>query len=232
MKKSSRRPPRDVLRRLRAEVGFCCPVEGCGNPYLTWHHFDPPWRIEHHHRVEGMIALCNEHANKADNGSFTDDQLRKLKAEGRARGLAARGRFDWMRNELLALVGGTFFYKCPLILRVGEVNCIWFTRDDDNYLLVNLRMPSLASRPRAQIEENVWTVLPYGAKEVVVPPHGRLVQVDYENGDRFKAEFREIKSADELQERYPNKRTPLMVSPDRISDYPRRDIRDRRADVN
>jgi hypothetical protein len=41
-----RRPPMDVIRLLRSEVGFCCPVEGCGNPYLTWHHFDPPRRVE------------------------------------------------------------------------------------------------------------------------------------------------------------------------------------------
>jgi hypothetical protein len=77
-----RDPYRDVKRRLRREVGFTCPVEGCGNPYLTWHHFDPPWRVEHHHRPEGMIALCLEHAAQADNDAFTHDQLRALKHAG------------------------------------------------------------------------------------------------------------------------------------------------------
>jgi hypothetical protein len=37
-----RRPYAHVVRQLRQEVGFRCPVDDCGNPYLTWHHFDPP----------------------------------------------------------------------------------------------------------------------------------------------------------------------------------------------
>jgi hypothetical protein len=93
----SRDPYEWVKTALRQDVGFCCSVQDCGIPYLTWHHFDPPWRVEHHHRPEGMIALCREHADKADHGSFTDDQLRELKQEGRSRAAEVRGRFDWMR---------------------------------------------------------------------------------------------------------------------------------------
>src|SRR5215207_2549038 len=101
----TRTPPVKVIRQLRQEVGFCCPVEGCGNPYLTWHHFDPPWRVEEHHRPEGMIALCAEHASKADHGAFTDDQLRELKRIGRSRATEARARFDWIRRRVLGIVG-------------------------------------------------------------------------------------------------------------------------------
>lgn len=201
MSSPGRRPPRAVLRELRAEVGFCCPVEDCGNPYLTWHHFDPPWRSEKHHRPEGMIALCREHADKADHGSFTDDQLRHLKKIGAARGRIVRARFDWMRHELLAVVGGNFYYKCPVIFRIGNVDCISFTRDDSGYLLLNLRMPTLATRPRARIEENVWSVVPT-ASEVITPPHGRRVEVRYANGDYFKIEFVPLASADALDARY------------------------------
>jgi hypothetical protein len=92
-----------VKTALRQEVGFCCPVQDCGSPYLTWHHFDPPWRVEHHHRPEGMIALCRAHADKADHESFTDDQLRELKRVGRLRAAEVRGRFDWMRQDLLSV---------------------------------------------------------------------------------------------------------------------------------
>jgi hypothetical protein len=177
-----RTPPREVLRELRQEIGFCCPVAGCGSPYLTWHHFDPPWRVEHHHRPAGMIALCREHADKADNGSFTNDQLRELKRVGRERAELVRGRFDWMRRDLLARVGGNFYYEQPVILQVGPVPCIWFNRDDDSHLLLNFRMPTLSGEPRAQIEDNWWSVLP-DVTECVCPPHGRLVEVSYQNGD-------------------------------------------------
>ena len=109
----TRKPPAKVRKQLRQEVGFRCPVEGCGNPYLTWHHFDPPWHVENHHRPEGMIALCLDHAAKADGGAFTDDQLRTLKKNGRQRAEEVRGQFDWMRRDLLAVVGGCFYYEQP-----------------------------------------------------------------------------------------------------------------------
>src|SRR3984885_9748514 len=96
-KPPGRKPPRNTLKALRAEVGFLCPVKDCGRPYLTWHHFDPPWRVKKHHQPEGMIALCREHADQADNGAFTDHQLRELKITGKGRAHEVRGRFNWMR---------------------------------------------------------------------------------------------------------------------------------------
>src|SRR5215211_7582447 len=77
----NRTPPIEVRRELRREVGFGCPVDGCGSPYLTWHHFDPPWKERQHHDVVGMVALCREHHDKADVGAFTRQQLRQLKTE-------------------------------------------------------------------------------------------------------------------------------------------------------
>src|SRR5207245_3375537 len=115
------------IRQLRQEVGFRCPVDGCGSPYLTWHHFGPAWRVEQHHRLDGMVALCVEHANKADVGAFTKEQLTAFKREGGLRSDAVRGRFDWMRRELLAVVGGNFYYHCPVILEIGDRTAIWFS---------------------------------------------------------------------------------------------------------
>lgn len=204
MKELGRKPPRHVLEALRSEVGFCCPVDNCGSPYLTWHHFDPPWRYEKHHRVEGMIALCREHADKADSGSFTDDQLRELKRVGRDRAAMVRGRFDWMRRDLLAVVGGNFYYRQAVLFQIGREKSIWFERDADGSLLLNVRLPTMSTRPRARIENNVWSVLPRVA-EVICPPHGRLVDIRYENGDRFKAEFFSANTASDLAARYPRR---------------------------
>src|SRR5690348_4262835 len=79
----SRRPPAAVQRVLRQEVGYGCPadVDGvpCGNPYLEWAHFDPPWNVKHHHNPEGMIALCHEHHTKFDAGALSLDQWKELK---------------------------------------------------------------------------------------------------------------------------------------------------------
>jgi hypothetical protein len=199
----SRTPPSRVLRQLRKEVRFGCPVDDCGSPYLTWHHFDPPWSEERHHRPGGMIALCREHADKADHGAFTIKQLQHLKTSADEKPRAdVGGRFDWMRRDLLAVVGGNFYYRCPVVLEFGDYRSIWFNRDDDGYLLLNFSMPSLAGDLRARIEDNFWTVTTT-AEEVVCPPSGRLVEVTYANGDRFRAEFFTADTNDDLLTRYP-----------------------------
>ena len=200
-----RRPYARVIRQLRQEVGFRCPVDDCGNPYLTWHHFDPPWREEQHHRPEGLIALCQEHASKADAGAFTSEQLRRFKREGRARAAAITGKFDWMRRDLLAIVGGNFYLEQEIIFQIGERPCIWFTRDEDNYLLLNFWMPTASGEARAVIRDNFWLVPPR-IEDLECPPNGRRLRIRYENGDELSVEFFEVNSADDLTRRYPNLR--------------------------
>jgi len=149
-----------------------------------------------------MIALCREHADKADNGAFTDDQLRELKREGKSRAAQARGRFDWMRQDLLSVVGRNFFYEQRVIFQIAEVPCIWFDRDEAGYLLLNFKMPTISSCPRAQIDQNFWSVPP-AVDEVICPPSGRLIEVKYPNGDKFRAEFFNAYSPNELDRKYP-----------------------------
>lgn len=102
----NRDPLTDVKRILRKEVGFGCPVEGCGNPYLTWHHFDPTWSEKQHHDPKGMIALCREHHDKADAGAYTREQLHELKKNPRTKDVV--GKFDWMRNKLMLVAGSCY----------------------------------------------------------------------------------------------------------------------------
>jgi hypothetical protein len=113
----ARTPPTAVLHELRREVGFSCPVSGSGNPYLSWHHFDPPWRQEKHHRPQGLVALCLEHARKADGGAFTLAQIREFTRCG-ADGQNIVGKFDWLRYDMLVVVGSGFFYKQDVIFAI------------------------------------------------------------------------------------------------------------------
>ena len=198
---TNRRPPMSVRRELRREVTFCCPVRDCNRPYLTWHHFDPPWRTEHHHRPEGMIALCREHADNADSGAFTDEQLREFKFLGRNRVQAVHGRLEWMRRDLLAVVGSNYFVEPQTILAIAGRRCIWFNRDADGYLLICFRMPTLSGRPRASIMNNYWTTAP-DLSELICPPGGRSIDIRYRNGDHFHVQFLDVNSVDELSRRY------------------------------
>jgi hypothetical protein len=195
----NRTPPPDVRAELRREVGFGCPV--CGSPYLTWHHFDPPWREREHHDPAGMIALCRLHHDAADVGAYTREQLRELKGRGRdARG-AVGARFEWMRHRLLAVIGGGFYYETPTPLLIGDKPVIWFNRDEHNRFLLNIAMPATVPEPRLQIRDNFWIEVGE-PDDLECPPNGRVVSVRYRNGDRLRVEFFEVKDGEALSRRY------------------------------
>jgi hypothetical protein len=148
-------------------------------------------------------VLCRVHADQADNGALTDDQLRAMKELGLVRAETIGGRFNWMRNDLLAVVGGNFFYDESVILEVGGVSCVWFDRDSNNDLLLSFRMPSLSGQPRATIHQNFWYVPPT-VEELICPPHGRLIDVRYQNGDHLRVECSTAATVEELSARYPD----------------------------
>jgi hypothetical protein len=208
----NRTPPTAVRRELRREVGFGCPIAGCGIPYLTWHHFDPEWRIEEHHRPEGLIALCLTHAGHADGGAYERDYLKSLKQAGRPEAEEVRGELTWMRRRVLALVGGNWYYETPVILQVGSTKAIAFDRDEEGYLLLSLRMPSLSGQPRARIEENFFTVGRNHVTDVECAARGRTIKISYPNGDLFRHEHRDISDEEELRDRY-----GALVGPQSVS---------------
>lgn len=198
----SRTPPAAVRRDLRREVGFGCPVPGCGNPYLYWAHFDPPWNVRPHHNPEGMLALCDEHHSKADAGAFTVDQRRTFKRRGAERAQEVKGRFDWMRHRLLVVAGSNFYYETPVILQILGVRYIWLSRDDEGYLLLNIRIPNSSGYQRIRIEDNFW--LSRGTPDdLKSPPSGKLLSVKYSNGDMLRVEFTELSSLGTASRRYP-----------------------------
>lgn len=197
-----RKPPAGVRKALRKEIGFGCPVEGCGSPYLEWHHFDPPWHIENHHQPEGMIALCRLHHIQADNGAFTSDQLRAFKERSRENWKLNSGKFNWMRNRLLAVVGGNFYYNTNVILQVCGQPIIWFERNEDGYLTFNAFMLSEQKEPRAYIRDNIWYTTG-NEKDIECPPSAKSIKIEYDNGDKLKLNFFELTSLEQAKKKYP-----------------------------
>jgi len=185
-------------------VGFCCPIPGCGSPYLEWHHFDPPWNVKHHNDPAGMIALCRDHHPEADGGAFTVEQLHALKAEAKQREADILGKFNWMRCKLLVVVGGQFHYE-PDSLRILSFNghpVVWLNRDENGMLLLNIRMITASRQPRLIMEDNFW-IARGNPIDFRCPPTGRLIYSEYENGDKIRIEFVELISLEDAAKRYP-----------------------------
>lgn len=197
-----RKPKIEVRRKLRKEVGFGCPVPGCGRPFLEWHHFDPPWRELNHHNPEGMIALCVEHHAQADGGAFTIDQLKRFK-QSVGEAAQVKGRFNWLRNEMLMVVGGNYFFETYEAIRLKGKPLIWLNRDDEGYLLLNIAQVTINGEPRFSMEENFFTV--HGNEEdVECPPSGKLLSAKYPNGDSCSVRFLELANKEALRKQYPD----------------------------
>lgn len=203
----NRKPPSSVINQLRKEVGFGCPAPDCGNPYLEWHHFDPPWSAAPHHNPDGMVALCAEHHKKADYGSYTNEQLLKFK-QTKTDSALVRGQFDWRRNKLLAVVGGNYYYETPRILVIDNHEVVSLTRDDDGYLLLNIEMLSLSNEVRLKMVENCWENIGEPV-EMVCPPSGKDLRVLYKNGDSLAIHFYVVADHAAFQEKF--KRSPYEV---------------------
>jgi hypothetical protein len=159
----TRTPPKVVRDALCREIGFRCPVEGCGSPYLTFHHFDPPWRTRQHHESAGMIALCTEHAGKADSNHYPDDYLRELKAGGEGRYLAVQGKFDYLRRDAIWRVGGNVYIDTPVIIELNNEPLVYWSRDERGFVQLSFKLIGPNGAPKVHLEDNVWLIPPGAA---------------------------------------------------------------------
>jgi hypothetical protein len=136
--------------------------------------------VEQHHRPEGLIGLCAEHHTEADAGAYTIEQLRRMKAEAaRSRG-DVKGRFDWLRQKLLVVVGGNTYPLARTALRVNGSPAIWFTRDEEGHILVNIDISGLSKsgEDRLVMRENDWS-LTGNPSDFECPPSGKLIHAKY-----------------------------------------------------
>lgn len=192
--------PDAVKHALREEVGFGCPIEGCGIPYLEYHHFDPPVNIRPHNEPSGMIALCAVHHAKADGGNYTNEQLHALKAN-KVNSEKVKGDLEWLRNKLLAVVGGNVFYETYRVLVIDEYDVIAFDRDELGYLRLTVNLLSLLPEERLVIKSHSWENIG-NATDLRCPPQGKELEIKYANGDYLHLRFLVIKNLADAEKRY------------------------------
>jgi hypothetical protein len=189
--------PDRVKKLLRAEVGFGCPVENCGSPYLTYHHFDPPRRVREHNEPAGMVALCRKHHDDAEGGAFTTEQLRAMKIEGASRNERIKGQFLWRRQQLLIHCGAALTFEAPIALAFNGIPVVSLTRDETNNLSLSVNMVTTSILPRLRLFENDW-VSTGNPTDLEAPPYGRKLRARYPNGDEIRIEFKTVHDPDEL----------------------------------
>lgn len=182
---------------LRREVGFCCPMQNCGNPYLEYYHFDSAF---HFNDINGMIALCHEHYKKAENNTYTVDNLHEVK-ENKKQLSAVNCNLKWLDKNILSIVGDNAFYDTPIPIQIDGHNIIKFTRDDYGAQKLSIEMLSTLPEERAIIDENSWENI--GSPIVLIsPPTGKELAIKYNNGDYLYLKFKEVDDQKMLRHYY------------------------------
>jgi hypothetical protein len=146
-----------------------------------------------------MIALCATHHAKA--AAWTIEQCREMKSASPDRP-EVRGKFEWMRDDILAVIGGGFYYETPNMVVFRDTPLIWFNRDDRRRLTLNLRVPTTSGQPRLSMADNDW-IIRGEPLDVDSPPNGSRLRVRYDNGDDVSIRFREWTDASALDAVYP-----------------------------
>jgi len=172
----NRTPPLKIRQGLRKEVNFGCPVPNCGTPYLTWHHFDPPWREKNHHDPNGMIALCPNHASLADGGKWTKKQIREMKERPYINTTLESEEFGYLRKQIVCRLGN-LAYDVPNILEINGERVIGFERDSEGCLRLNILLRDSNNTPILIMENNDWIAYPPDLFDLVCAPQGRELQV-------------------------------------------------------
>ncbi len=148
----------DIKRQLRREVGYGCPFPGCRKPFLTYHHFDPPWGVGRRHDPNGMIAICLEHHAQADRGVYSIQDLRALK-QGIHSADGVKGHFPWTKREFLVRVGGCYVGRsgaqATIVLNSSQGAVVQLRRNQEGLLALSFCLAAPDGESEVVMEDNV-----------------------------------------------------------------------------
>lgn len=203
-KELSRTIPTEIRRILRQEVNYGCPVESCGSPYLSYHHFDPPWHVENHHNPNGMIALCLHHHKAADNGAFTSNQLKNLKNNPfLSKDDILSGQLSWKRENILFDVGGNYYLGASQIYLRKDEQMIWLEHDEKGNIMINLNIKDKEGNLIFTMRNNDW-IISTSLQDIESPPAMKIVKLkDGEKKVRLTIELKSYNITD-FQTNYKN----------------------------
>jgi hypothetical protein len=196
----SRYPNALVRQKLRKEANFGCPI--CGSPYLSWHHFDPPWHIEQHHRPEGMIGLCRVHHDQADDGRYTKEQLLGLKKNPIIDSNCVSEEYGYLRRNTVCRIGSSLGYGTKYILMIDEQPVIWFELDENGYDRLNLFIRDAQGNVILSMENNDWVTPIRNLFDIECSTRGRTLKVVSKDGrTNFELRFDDL-SIEEFKRKF------------------------------
>lgn len=175
---------------LRKEVNFGCAI--CGEPYLTYHHFNPTWAEKNHDNPKGMIALCVRHASQADGGAYTVGQLDNYKRNPFLADKNLNSYFEWRRKKFLYCVGGNFCIDADVLIMAKDKKIIWQSYDDVSGMkTLSLSITDANNRVILKMNKNQWESDPRIVADIDSSTLGQKLKVISKTDDsKFQIWFR------------------------------------------
>jgi hypothetical protein len=165
--------PDQVKEKLRSEVGYGCPI--CRSPFLTWHHFDPPYSVRPHHEPDGMIALCGEHHDEADNDNWPPERLRALKKTPRS-AEDVKGSFpSWEHENILVRLGGNYTGGSEVLVAIQGQPLVRFRRNAAGLLALSFDLWDSDGTPLLKVVNNALELYPEEVHDFIATAKKREV---------------------------------------------------------
>ena len=166
-----------------------CAHPDCDEPYLQYHHFDPQWHEEHHHRPEGN-ARALPHPPRS--GRRLGQIARFANGRTWVRSLKQSGsKVQWTRDNTVFVVGGSIAIGCEILLMVNNEPIIPITTDDGDRSLLNLTLRDRQGNEAFVMRDNDWIAHP-AWDDIEVPPKGRSLTIRAEQkGIKMSLHFSE-----------------------------------------
>jgi len=154
--------PEPILRSVRQRCGFGCVV--CGDPFIVYHHFDPPFPEAHEHRPEGITLLCQRCHDDETRHRLAPDYVRQHNANpyclraGHTRHCLVRSSISTGR-PLTFKIGSTTF-ETQVVLMYEDEELISFKPPEDEKapLRLSAKMTDLNGQELLTIVDNEWRI--------------------------------------------------------------------------
>lgn len=190
---------RSLRKKLRKEVGFGCPVDGCRIPFLEYHHFDPPYSEGKQHSESGMIALCPIHHRQADQNAWSIKDLHEMKNIKRRD--HPKGRLGWSIDEGVVIAGGNYFFTSTLTMRINGKELFRLEQDNKTKILVNALLWNKNKDTVVEIKNNDMLINHALLEDMDCMASGKEIYFKVpDNSNKIKVKFDRESSADILEE--------------------------------
>ncbi len=177
----SRRIDPEIMQKLRTEVNYVCPARdedgSCNDIFLTWHHFDPPFREWKKHEPKGMIALCNKHHARADADEYSLSQLKEWKKNPNISNVSEiKTKVSFLqRNDLHINIANTFLAGNYANI-ICQSSYIRVQVDENGLALFNVQVTDSDGKEIFYLRDNVFNPTD-NAREIEAKPRSLHINV-------------------------------------------------------